>query len=165
VSAARCWPRVQGLGKVVAAPAPGNKLSEAERARILAVVNSDRFVDLPPIQIYAQLLDEGVYLGSISTIYRVLAANAQVKERRRLARHPARASRCGLIARHSVFQATCRSRARPWTLACWVRSWAIAHATARVVSAPPRGHQGGDLLVEPPTGATRVRTRPGPLPP
>ena len=50
-----------------------------------------RFVDLPPIQIYAQLLDEGVYLGSISTIYRVLTENLQVKERRRLARHPARA--------------------------------------------------------------------------
>ena len=70
---------------------PPNKLSTAERARILAVVNSDRFVDLPPIQIYAHLLDEGIYLGSISTIYRVLAANAQVKERRRLAHHPARA--------------------------------------------------------------------------
>jgi transposase InsO family protein len=70
---------------------PRNKLSEAERAQILAVANSDRFVDLPPIQIYAQLLDEGVYLGSISTLYRVLAANAQVTERRRLARHPARA--------------------------------------------------------------------------
>ena len=70
---------------------PPNKLSDAERAQVLAVANSDRFVDLPPIQIYAQLLDEGVYLGSISTIYRVLAANAQVTERRRLARHPARA--------------------------------------------------------------------------
>lgn len=69
---------------------PANKLSDAERTQILAVVNSDRFVDLPPIQIYAHLLDEGVYLGSISTIYRVLAENAQVKERRRLARHPAR---------------------------------------------------------------------------
>lgn len=70
---------------------PANKLSALERARILQVVNSDRFVDLPPIQIYAQLLDEGVYLGSISTIYRVLAENAQVKDRRRQARHPARA--------------------------------------------------------------------------
>jgi len=70
--------------------APVNKLSDVERAQILAVVNSPRFVDLPPIQIYAHLLDEGVYVGSISTIYRVLAANAQVKERRRLARHPAR---------------------------------------------------------------------------
>ena len=69
---------------------PANKLDVLERARILAVVNSPRFVDLPPIQIYAQLLDEGVYLASISTIYRVLAENRQVKERRRLARHPAR---------------------------------------------------------------------------
>jgi putative transposase len=55
------------------------------------VVNSTRFADLPPVQIYAQPFDEGVYLASISTIYRVLAENKQVKERRRLARHPARA--------------------------------------------------------------------------
>lgn len=74
-------------GRVV----PANKLSTAERAEILAAANSPEFVDQPPIQIYAQLLDEGVYLGSISTIYRVLAENRQVKERRRLARHPARA--------------------------------------------------------------------------
>lgn len=70
---------------------PANKLSAAERAKILAVANSSQFVDLPPIQIYAQLLDEGVYLGSISTIYRVLAENRQVKERRNQATHPARA--------------------------------------------------------------------------
>ena len=70
---------------------PANKLGLLERARILSVVNSPRFVDLPPVQIYAQLLDEGVYLASISTIYRVLAENSQVRERRRLARHPARA--------------------------------------------------------------------------
>ena len=47
---------------------PANKLTDVERAEVLRVVNSTRFVDLPPIQIYAQLLDEGVYLGSISTI-------------------------------------------------------------------------------------------------
>jgi len=70
---------------------PVNKLTDVERAEVLRVVNSTRFVDLPPIQIYAHLLDEGVYLASISTIYRVLTANALVKERRRLARHPARA--------------------------------------------------------------------------
>ena len=69
---------------------PANKLGPLERARILALVNSPRFVDLPPIQIYAQLLDEGVYLASISTIYRILAENRQVRDRRRLARHPAR---------------------------------------------------------------------------
>ena len=72
-------------------PVPANKLDPGERAEILRVVNSTRFVDLPPIQIFAELLDEGVYLGSISTIYRVLTENLQVKERRRLARHPARA--------------------------------------------------------------------------
>jgi transposase InsO family protein len=69
---------------------PVNKLTDTERAEVLEVVNCPRFVDLPPIQIYAYLLDEGVYLGSISTIYRILTANSQVKERRRLARHPAR---------------------------------------------------------------------------
>ena len=70
---------------------PANKLTPAERTHILQVANSPEFVDLPPIQIYAELLDSGVYLASISTIYRVLAENRQVKERRRLARHPARA--------------------------------------------------------------------------
>lgn len=70
---------------------PVNKLTVMERAKLLCVVNSPQFVDLPPIQIYARLLDEGVYVGSISTIYRVLNENKQVKDRRRLARHPARA--------------------------------------------------------------------------
>lgn len=73
------------------APAPANKLSAAERAHILATVNSTDFIDLPPVQIYARLLDEGIYLCSISTFYRVLEENRQVKERRRQARHPARA--------------------------------------------------------------------------
>lgn len=77
---------------VPAAPlVPINRLTDAERARVLEVVNSKEFVDLPPIQIYARLLDAGVYLASTSTIYRILAENKQVKERRRLARHPARA--------------------------------------------------------------------------
>ncbi len=76
-----------------AATVPVNRLTAMERARILAVANSPQFVDLAPIQIYAQLLDQGLYLGSVSTIYRVLRENLQVKERRRVARHPARASR------------------------------------------------------------------------
>ena len=54
------------------------------------MLTSDRFVDLAPLQIYAQLLDEGVYLCSVSTMYRVLGENRQVTERRRLARHPAK---------------------------------------------------------------------------
>ena len=73
------------------APVPANKIGDADRRQILAVVNSDSFVDLPPIQIYAQLLDAGTYWCSISTMYRVLNENQQVKDRRRQARHPARA--------------------------------------------------------------------------
>ena len=46
---------------------PANKLNSVERDRIFDTVNSPAFVDLPPI--FAQLLDQGVYLGSISTIY------------------------------------------------------------------------------------------------
>ena len=69
---------------------PANRLSAVERLEILAVLDAPRFVDLPPIQIYAQLLDEGTYLCSISTLYRILADHHQLVERRRIARHPAR---------------------------------------------------------------------------
>ena len=55
------------------------------------MLTSDRFVDLEPLQIYTQLLDEGVYLCSVSTMYRVLGENTLVVERCRLARHPAKA--------------------------------------------------------------------------
>lgn len=71
-------------------PAPANRLSPPERLEVLAVLDQPRFVDLPPVQIYATLLDEGTYLCSISTMYRILAEHAQLVERRRIARHPAR---------------------------------------------------------------------------
>jgi transposase InsO family protein len=69
---------------------PVNKLTALERRRVRDVLTSDRFVDLAPLQIYAQLLDEGRYLCSVSTMYRVMAENTMVAERRRLARHPAK---------------------------------------------------------------------------
>jgi transposase InsO family protein len=67
---------------------PMNKLTDTERARVLQVLNSDRFIDSAPLTVWATLLDEGVYLCSVSTMYRILAENTQVKERRRQARHP-----------------------------------------------------------------------------
>lgn len=70
---------------------PANKLSLAERTRVLEVLNCDEFVDQPPLQVYATLLSRGQYLCSVATMYRILAEASQVKERRRLARHPARA--------------------------------------------------------------------------
>jgi putative transposase len=83
--------RRRPAGQTAAArPVPANRLSPAERLYILAVLDEPRFVDLPPVQIYATLLDEGTYLCSISTMYRVLTEHAQLVERRRTARHPAR---------------------------------------------------------------------------
>ena len=69
---------------------PANRLSMAERTRILAVLDSTEFVDQPPLQVYATLLERGEYLCSVSSMYRILAEADQVTERRRLARHPAR---------------------------------------------------------------------------
>jgi transposase InsO family protein len=76
------------VGEVVT---PANALSQAERARVLEVLNSAEFVDQAPAQIYATLLGRGEYLCSPATMYRILGENAQVRERRRQARHPARA--------------------------------------------------------------------------
>lgn len=69
---------------------PANKISAADRAEILAVLDSPEYVDQAPLLVYASLLDEGRYIGSPSTMYRVLAENRQVKERRRQSKHPAR---------------------------------------------------------------------------
>jgi len=63
-------------------------LSIEERHRVLAVMNEDRFADQAPRAIYAKLLDEGIYLCSVRTMYRILAANNQVRERRNQLRHP-----------------------------------------------------------------------------
>jgi putative transposase len=51
------------------------------------VLNSERFCDKAPAEVWATLLDEGTYLASISTMYRVLRERNQVRERRRIARH------------------------------------------------------------------------------
>lgn len=66
------------------------RLSELERQAMLDLAHSDRFADTSAREIYATLLDEGTYIGSISTWYRVLRAAGETRERRRLATHPAR---------------------------------------------------------------------------
>jgi putative transposase len=63
-------------------------LSEAERAQVLDVLHSDEHVDEAPATVYAKLLDEGVYLCSVPTMYRVLRGENEVRERRRQATHP-----------------------------------------------------------------------------
>ena len=57
---------------------------------MLAVLDSPRFADKAPHQVWALLIDEGVYLASVSTMYRLLREARQVRERRAQAAHPAR---------------------------------------------------------------------------
>jgi len=64
-------------------PTPGNKLSEEERSQILAAANSEQFASLPPSQIVPTLTDQGVYLASESSFYRVLKEAKQQNHRGR----------------------------------------------------------------------------------
>ena len=63
-------------------------LSAEEHKRVLEVLHEARFTDLAPAQVYATLLDESEYLCSERTMYRILAANREVRERRDQLRHP-----------------------------------------------------------------------------
>jgi len=67
---------------------PARALPAEERQAVLDVLHEPRFVALAPAQVYATLLDEGRYLCSERTLYRVLAENAEVRERRDQLRHP-----------------------------------------------------------------------------
>jgi putative transposase len=77
-------------------PAEGSKparrvpraLPPAEREQVLALLHDDRFADLPPAEVYATLLDEGKYVCSIRTMYRILHEEHETRERRRQLRHP-----------------------------------------------------------------------------
>jgi putative transposase len=70
-------------------PASPRALSPEERGEVLATLNSERFSDLAPREVYATLLDEDKYLCSVRTMYRVLDENGEVRERRDQLRHPA----------------------------------------------------------------------------
>ncbi len=68
-------------------PSP-RALNTDERAAVLDMLHEPRFVDLAPAEVYATLLDEGRYLCSERTMYRLLAAHREVRERRNQLRHP-----------------------------------------------------------------------------
>ena len=69
-------------------PTPARALCEAEREQILDVLAGPRFVDRAPAEVVATLLDEGHYLCSERTMYRILAADQPVRERRNQREHP-----------------------------------------------------------------------------
>jgi putative transposase len=65
-------------------------LEQAERAQVRAVLNSAEHADKAPATVYHNLLDDGIYLASVSTMYRILREHDEVRERRAQAVHPAR---------------------------------------------------------------------------
>lgn len=71
-----------------ARPKPQRSLSDEEKQDVLDVLHEERFADKAPTEVYATLLDERRYLCSISTMYRILRANKEVRERRNQLRHP-----------------------------------------------------------------------------
>jgi putative transposase len=71
-------------------PRPAKALSDQEREAVLELLHCERFVDCSPAQVYATLLDEGRYLASERTMYRLLeACHGSVRERRDQLTHPA----------------------------------------------------------------------------
>ena len=77
------------LGPPAPRPSPVRALSEAERAAVLELLHAERFVDASPGAVVATLLDEGTYLASERTLYRILADAGEVRERRNVLHHPA----------------------------------------------------------------------------
>ena len=69
-------------------PTPARALCDTERERVLDTLACARFVDRSPAEVVATLLDEGRYLCSERTMYRILAANQPVRERRNQLTHP-----------------------------------------------------------------------------
>ena len=70
-------------------PAPKRALTKTERQGVLDVLHEDRFMDMAPAQVWAALLDEDRYLCSVRTMYRLLNAQEEVRERRNQLKHPA----------------------------------------------------------------------------
>jgi len=77
------------LARRAARPSPPLALDTQERQVLLATLNGERFADTAPAAVHATLLDEGRYLGSVRTMYRVLAAHGGSRERRAQLTHPA----------------------------------------------------------------------------
>jgi putative transposase len=84
----RAWHRECSPLEPRARPKPARALSDEERQHVLAVLHEARFVDKPPAQVYAALLDEDRYVCSERTMYRVLEAEGEVRERRNQLTHP-----------------------------------------------------------------------------
>jgi putative transposase len=84
--------RAPMLGPKPRRASPARRLCDAERSAVLSVLHEQRFVDLAPAEVHATLLEEGRYMCSVRTMHRILAENAEVRERRNQLRHPSYAA-------------------------------------------------------------------------
>jgi putative transposase len=82
-------PNVTNEESAPAVPTSARALSLEERKQVLTLMHSERFMDQAPREIYATLLDEGRYICSFRTMYRILEQESEVRERRNQLRHPA----------------------------------------------------------------------------
>jgi putative transposase len=88
VPRSRIYRARQPQSEAQARPRPERALSHTERAQVRSLLNSDRFMDKAPRQVYAKLLDEGQYLCHWRTMYRILSAHNEAQERRNQRQHP-----------------------------------------------------------------------------
>jgi putative transposase len=91
-------------------PEPSNKLSEAERQGIISIANSEKYGSLPPSQIVPSLADEGRYIASESTFYRVLHKHKLQNKR-------------GRSQQSALKKATTHTATGPNQLWCWDITW------------------------------------------
>jgi putative transposase len=84
----RAMPAADVLPNLAPPRRPPLALSADECKAVLDTLNSERFVNCAPAAVYAKLLDEGCYLASVRTMYRLLQRCAAVRERRNQRRHP-----------------------------------------------------------------------------
>ena len=84
----RVYRQRQPKAETVPPPIPAHALSLEERIQVRDTLNSERFMDQAPRQVYAALLDEGDYLCHWRTMYRILQTQNEVHERRLIRRHP-----------------------------------------------------------------------------
>ncbi len=78
----------RGVKPAKVRPASARALSESEKAEVRQLLNSERYQNLTPREIYADLLDQGIYLCAWRTMYRILEEHGEVKERRNQLRRP-----------------------------------------------------------------------------
>ncbi len=88
ISRSRVYRARQPKPKTNPRPTPAHALSEEERVTVREVLNSPQFMDQAPRQVYARLLDDGIYLCHWRTMYRILNDHAEVRERRHVRKHP-----------------------------------------------------------------------------